>query len=514
VLVLWASRRLGRPVRWIGERGEAFLADYHGRANLTRAALALDADGRFLALRVETLADLGAYLAPKGPLSPTSNTPALAGSYRTPAIHVAVRGIFTNTVPTDVYRGAGRPEAICALERVVDAAARELGLDAAELRRRNLVRPADLPFRTPLGLIYDTGDQGHVLDTALARAAWTGFTARRAEAAQRGKLRGIGLVHYTERVAGGWSEEVDLEIDAKGRAIAYLGTMSNGQGHETAYTQLLAEWLGLGSDAIEIVQGDTDRVRSGHGTGGSASLAIAGAALQRATTAMIERCRRVAADVLEAATADIVFEAGRFTIAGTDRSASLAEVARAAHATGLVRPLWETGSFRPSGPTFPNGCHVCEVEIDPETGALAILGYTAVHDFGRVLNPLLLTGQLHGGVAQGLGQAGFERVVYDGETGQPLAGSFLDYAVPRADDLPSFDFLATRTPSSNPLDVKGCGEAGAAGAPPALINAIVDALAPLSIRHVDMPATPERLWRAIAAAQSSAAAASSPRGVT
>jgi carbon-monoxide dehydrogenase large subunit len=502
VLVLWASRRVGRTVSWIGDRGEAFLADYHGRGNLTRAALALDGEGRFIALRIETLADLGAYLAPKGPLSPTSNTPALAGSYRTPAIHVAVRGIFTNTVPTDVYRGAGRPEAIYALERVVDAAARELGIDPVELRRRNLVRPEDLPHRTPLGLVYDNGDQPRVLDAALQRADWSGFPARRAEAARRGRLRGIGLVHYTERVAGGWSEEVDLEIDPEGRAIAYLGTMSNGQGHETAYTQLLAEWLGIGPEDIRIVQGDTDLVRSGHGTGGSASLAIAGAALSGATTAMIERCRRVAADVLEAATADIGFAEGRFTIVGTDRSATLRQVARAAHASGVARPLWETGHFKPSGPTFPNGCHVCEVEIDPETGTLDIVAYALVHDFGRVLNPLLLAGQVHGGIAQGLGQAGLERVAYDAETGQPLAASLMDYCLPRAADLPDFDFAALRTSSSNPLDVKGCGEAGAAGAPPALMNAVIDALAPLGIRHVDMPATPERLWRAIAAARS------------
>jgi carbon-monoxide dehydrogenase large subunit len=500
VLVLWAARRLGRPVRWIGDRSEAFTGDYHGRGNLTRAALALDGDARFLALRVESLADLGAYLAPKGPLSPTSNTPAWASVYRTPAIHVSVKGVFTSTPPTDVYRGAGRPEAIYALERLVDAAARELGLDPAELRRRNLVRPAEMPFRTPLGLVYDGGDFAHVLDKALARAGRDGFARRRDEAARRGRLRGLGLAHYCERVAGGWSEEADLEIDRDGRVIAYLGTMSNGQGHETAYAQLLAERLGLSMDAIEIVQGDTDRVRNGHGTGGSASLAIAGAALARASDAMIERCKRIAADILEAATADIGYAEGRFTILGTDRAASLQEVARGAHARGAVRPLFETGHFQPAGPTFPNGCHVCEVEIDPETGALEVVGYTAVHDFGRVLNPLLLEGQLHGGVVQGLGQAAHERVVFD-ETGQPLAASLLDYGLPRADDVPPLDFVATRTPSSNPLDVKGCGEAGAAGAPPALMNAVLDALAPLGIRHLDMPLTPEALWRAIRSAR-------------
>jgi carbon-monoxide dehydrogenase large subunit len=499
VLVLWAARRFGRPVRWIGERGEAFTGDYHGRGNRTRAELAVDGDGRFLALRISTLADLGAYLAPKGPLSPTSNTPAWASVYRTPAIHVAVTGVFTNTPPTDVYRGAGRPEAIYALERLVDAAARVLGIDAAELRRRNLVSPAEMPFRTPLGLVYDSGDFTHVLDAALIRAGRDGFARRREEAARRGRLRGLGLAHYCERVAGGWSEEADLEIDRDGRVIAYLGTMSNGQGHETAYAQLLAERLGIEMDAIEIVQGDTDRVRSGHGTGGSASLAIAGVALARAGDAMVERCKSVAADLLEAASADIGFAEGRFTILGTDRSATLHEVARAAHASGAVRPLFESGHFQPSGPTFPNGCHACEVEIDPETGALEIVAYTAVHDFGRVLNPLLLAGQLHGGVVQGLGQAAHERVVFD-ETGQPLAASLMDYGLPRADDVPPLDFVATRTPSSNPLDVKGCGEAGAAGAPPALMNAVLDALAPLGVRHLDMPLTAEALWRAIRAA--------------
>jgi carbon-monoxide dehydrogenase large subunit len=504
-LVLWAARQIGRPVCWIGDRAEAFLADYHGRGNLTRAALALDGDGTFLGLRIETLADLGGYVAPKGPLSPTSNTPALAGSYRTPAIHVSVRGVFTNTQPTDVYRGAGRPEAIYALERLVDAAARELGLSPVELRRRNLVRPEDMPFRTPLGLTYDHGDLANVLEAALERAGWAGVAERRAASERRGRLRGIGFAHYTERVAGAWSEESDLEIDAEGRVIAYLGTMSNGQGHETAYAQMLSEQLGIEMDEITIVQGDTDRVRTGHGTGGSASLAIAGAALARATDAMIERCKHVAADMLEAASADIGYAEGRFTILGTDRSASLKDVARKAHASGTVRPLFETGRFQPSGPTFPNGCHVCEVEIDPETGALEIAAYTAVHDFGRVLNPLLLAGQLHGGVVQGLGQAAHERVVYDEETGQPLTASLMDYGLPRADDLPAFDFTPTRTPSSNPLDVKGCGEAGAAGAPPALMNAVLDALAPLGIRHLDMPATPERLWRAIRDAKAAAA---------
>jgi carbon-monoxide dehydrogenase large subunit len=510
ILVLWAARRVGRPVKWISERGEAFLSDYAGRDNASRTEIALDAAGNFLALRVSTLANLGAYLAPKGLLSPTSNMPGLSGSYRTPAIHATVRGVFTNTVPTDVYRGAGRPEALYLLERVVDTASREIGIDPAELRRRNMVTPAEMPFRTPLGLVYDSGDFAKVLDAALEAADWPDFAERRAASARRGLLRGIGLGHYTERVAGGWSENAEIRLDANGKATAFLGTMSNGQGHETAYAQMVAARFGFDLDEVELVQGDTDRIASGHGTGGSASIPIGGAALDIAMTKLIAQAHRIAAHLLETAEADIDFNEGWFTVAGTDRRVSLKIVAQAAHDPKKLPPgtapgLADSGFFQPSGPTFPNGCHICEVEIDPETGAFAILRYTAVHDFGRVLNPLLLEGQLHGGVAMGLGQAGFERVVFDPESGQPLAASFMDYGPPRADDLPFFRFIAQETPSSNPLGVKGCGEAGATAAPPALMNAIADALAPLGISHVDMPATPERLWRLIDAARRQAA---------
>ncbi len=502
IAVLWAARRAGRPVRWIADRSEAFVADYHGRANLTRAELALDAEGNFLALRVSTLADLGAYLAPRGPLSPTSNVPALSGLYRTPAIHVEVKGVFTNTVPTDVYRGAGRPEAIYLLERLVDIAARDLGICKVELRRRNMVTQAELPFRTPFGLLYDHGDFAKVLDDAMAEADWPGFAQRREEAARRGRLRGIGLAHYVERVAGGWSETAKIVIDDAGKPTAFLATMSNGQGHETAYAQLIADRLGVDLYDVEIVQGDTDRIATGHGTGGSASLPIAGAALNLAMTNVIRRAQALAAHLLETAEADIAFDEGWFTIVGTDRRISLKDVARAAHDPALLPPgiapgLADTGFHKPSSPGYPNGCHVCEVEIDPETGAFQIAGYTLVHDFGRVLNPMLLAGQLHGGVAMGLGQAGFERVVFDPETAQPLTASFMDYCPPRADDLPFFKFITTTTPTANPIGVKGCGEAGATGSPPALMNAIADALAPLGIRAFDMPATPERLWKAI-----------------
>jgi len=503
VLVLYAARKLGRPVRWIGERGESFLGDYMGRDNATCGELALDRDGRILALRVSTAANLGAYLSPEGPLSPTSNTPALAGVYRTPAIHVTVTGVFTNTAPVDVYRGAGRPEAIYLLECLIDAAARELGMDVVEFRRRNLVAPEHLPFKTALGLVYDSGEFERVLDAALARADWPGFADRRSESARRSKLRGIGFAHYCERVAGNWAETSRIELTREGRAIAYLGAMSNGQGHETAFAQLVAARLGLSIDQVEVVEGDTDRVATGHGTGGSASLGIAGGALEIAMRAMLARAQQIASELLETAPADIAFDDGRFVVVGTDRAVPLKEVARAAFEARFTPPggkpgLGENGDYRPPSPTFPNGCHVAEVEIDPETGALAILRYTMVHDFGRVLNPLLVEGQLHGGVAQGLGQAGFEHVVYDASSGQLLSGSFMDYCLPRAEDLPDLDFVERSTPSpTNPLGIKGCGEAGAAGAPPALINAVMNALAPLGVTQIDMPATPERLWRAI-----------------
>jgi len=507
VLVLWAARKLGRPVKWMGERGEAFLGDYMGRDNVSLGELAFDGDGRILALRVATTANLGAYLAPEGPLSPTTNTPALAGVYRIPAIHVTVTGVFTNTVPTDVYRGAGRPEATYLLERLIEAAATQLGMDAVELRRRNLVAPADLPYQTSLGLLYDSGEFERVLDAALERAGWQSFAERRAAAERRGKRRGIGFSHYVERVAGAWAETSRIELTRDGNAVAYLGAMSNGQGHETAFAQLVADRLGLDIDEVEVVEGDTDRIATGHGTGGSASLGIAGAALDAAVLKVIERAKTIASELLETATADIEFVDGRFVVAGTDRAIALKEVARRAFEQRFVPPdgkpgLAESGDYRPKTPSFPNGCHVAEVEIDPETGALELVAYTMVHDFGRVLNPLLVEGQLHGGVVQGLGQAGFERVVHDPESGQLLSGSFMDYCVPRAADLPEFVFVERSTPSpSNPLGIKGCGEAGAAGAPPALINAVLNALAPLGVADIEMPATPERIWRAIQAAR-------------
>jgi carbon-monoxide dehydrogenase large subunit len=506
-LVLWAARRLGRPVAWIGERADGFLSDYHARDNVTTGELALDADGTFLGLRVRTLAAIGAYLAPKGQLSPTSNTPALAGVYRFPAIHVSVTGVFTNTAPTEVYRGAGRPEAVYLVERLVDHAARVTGIDRLALRRRNLITPAELPYQTGLGLRYDSGDFPAMLDAAMRDAGFAEFESRRATAVRDGRIRGFGFAHYCERVAGAWSENAWLELRPDGRVTALVGTMSNGQGHETAFAQLVAAELGLDPDDVDVVEGDTDRVPSGHGTGGSASISIAGAALADASVDLIRQAKPLAADALEAAEADVEFSEGVFRIVGTDRVIALQKVAARLGRGGAPEMLAGAGFWKPSGPSFPNGCHAAEVEIDPETGAWHVVRYTMLHDFGRVLNPTLLEGQLQGGVAQGIGQAACEQVIYDRETGQLLTGSWMDYAMPRADELPPLTLRTLATPApSHPLGIKGCGEAGAAGAPPAVMNALLDALAPYGVVTLDMPATPEKVWRALRQASRTATA--------
>ncbi len=500
ILVLWAARRLGRPVGWLGERSDSFLSDYQARDNVSVGELAMDAAGRFLAVRVATTAAIGAWLAPEGQLSPTVNTPALAGVYRLPCIHVSVTGVFTHTAPTEVYRGAGRPEAIYLLERLVEQAARDMGLPTLELRRRNLLTPAELPYRTGLGLVYDSGDFPAMLEEALQRADHAGFPARRALAAHQGRLRGFGIAHYCERVAGAWAEHGWVSMDASGRVTVLSGTMSNGQGHETVFAQLLGDQLGVDPADVTVVQGDTDLIPSGHGTGGSASLSIGGAALADAGHDLVRKALPLAADALEAAEADITFENGAFRIAGTDRAIALQSLAGLLGQQGRPERLEGQGYWKPNTPTFPNGCHIAEVDIDPETGALEICRYTMLHDFGRVLNPMLLEGQLQGGVAQGIGQAAFERVVYDPESGQLLSGSLMDYQMPRADDLPPMVLQSRPTPApTNPLGVKGCGEAGAAGGAPALINAVLDALAPRGVTDIEMPATPERIWRALQA---------------
>lgn len=494
-LVLYAARLLGRDVAWIGGRGDGFVSDYQARDNVTSGELALDADGNFIGLRVHAIGSIGAYLAPKGQLSPTANTQVLAGVYRFPCIHVCVDGVFSNTAPTEVYRGAGRPESVYLLERLVEQAAREIGLSAAELRRRNLL-PADAwPFRTALGLLYDSGDFPGMLDEACTRAELDSFGARRVASEARGRLRGTGMAQYCERVAGGWSESAWLEMGQDGRLTVLTGTMSNGQGHETAFAQLLSAQLGLDADMIDIVQGDTARIPSGAGTGGSASLGIGGAAIAAAGSDLVRKARPLAADALEAAELDVEFRDGVFAVVGTDHIVGWDAVIARIGPEGLAAD----GLYKPSNPTFPNGCHIAEVEVDPETGEWTVDRYTMVHDFGRVLNPMLLEGQLQGGVVQGIGQALCERVVHDAD-GQVLTGSFMDYQIPRASDLPSLELIYRPTASpANPLGIKGCGEAGNAGASPAVMNALADALWAHGVRRIDMPATPERVWQALAA---------------
>ena len=503
-----AARDLGRSIKWIADRSEAFLGDAHGRDLVSHAELALDPDHRITGLRMRNFANLGAYTASRGAIPPTLAPLMATNTYRIPAAHADVAACFTHTVPTDPYRGAGRPEGLYVVERLMDAAAREAGLDPVDFRRRNLIPPDAFPYRTPTGLLYDPCQFDAVFRTALERAGAASFPARRTDSEAKGRLRGLGIASYVERCGGGagLSERADLLVDPDGTVTLLIGSMSNGQGHETAYSQLLNERLGLPFEKIRVVQGDTDRVPSGTGTGGSWSLPMGGGALVRAVDRLIERAKPIAADALEAAAADVEFRDGTFRVAGTDLAVSLADTAARAAADGHLRAdgargLDATAVYEPENNTYPYGTHLCEVEVDPETGAVGIAAYTAVHDFGKVLNPLLLAGQVHGGLAQGLGQALLEHTVYDGE-GQLLSGSFMDYCIPRADDLPDFGFEPWVTPSpGNPLDIKGCGEAGAAGSPPAAINAVLDALASVGVEDFEMPATPERVWRAIRAAR-------------
>ena len=504
VLVLWAAKRLGRPVKWLPDRSEAFMTDTQGRDNVTRLDLALDQELRFTGLSVEILANMGAYLSNFAPEIPTfSGAVMYSGVYAIPAIHVAVKGVFTNTVPVDAYRGAGRPEAAYALERLIDVAARRLAVPADELRRRNFIKPAAMPHTTPLGLVYDSGDFARNMSDALTAADAADFTARRAEARARGHYRGLGHAVYIEQSGFPPDEFAELRFDPAGTLTVLMGSQSSGQGHQTAYAQLAAERLGLPFHQIRVLQGDTAIIGFGRGTGGSRSLPVGGAALVHAADKLVAKGKKIAAHMLEAAEADIAFEDGAFAITGTDRSVTIEAVARAAFnpaqlPPGLEPGFAESGHFTPPAPTLPNGCHVCEVEIDPETGVIEILRYLVVDDFGTVINPLLLRGQVHGGIAQGVGQAMLERCVYEEGSGQLITGTLTDYALPRAEDLPALEFSYNVVPCrTNPLGVKGAGEAGAIGAPPALVNAVVDAVGELGIDHLDMPLTPERLWRAL-----------------
>jgi len=504
VLSLLCARRLRRPVKWVGQRTDAFISDFHGRDNVNIGELAVDGDGRFTALRITSYANLGAYVANRGVVSPLNGVLVAINCYDIPHLYVHVMGVYTNTVPTDPYRGAGRPEILYLVERLVDVAAHDLGLDRVELRRRNYIPPDAFPYATPTGLSIDGAQFERNMEKALALSRWHAFEERRAQAKARGRLRGIGMANYLERCGGGagLSENAILRFDAEGVATLVIGTMANGQGHITAYSQIVNECLGLPFEKIRVVQGDTDQVATGGGTGGSWSIPMGGGAVWQAADKVIEKARRLASHLLEAAEVDLAFAAGVFSVAGTDVKLSLGEVATAAFdearlPTGTERGLEGEARFTPENHTFPYGCHIAEVEIDAATGRVELVGYLAVHDFGRALNPLLLAGQVHGGVAQGIGQALHEHTVYD-QDGQLLSGSFTDYCLPRADDLPAFEFVLNGTPTTrNPMGVKGCGEAGAAGAPPAVINAVVDALKPYGVRHLDMPATPEQVWQAM-----------------
>ncbi|QCG98757.1 xanthine dehydrogenase family protein molybdopterin-binding subunit [Azospirillum sp. TSA2s] len=509
VACLFAARRLNRAVKWAADRIEGFISDDHGRDHVSKARLALDADGHFLGLRVDTVANLGAYLSNYGPFIPTdAGSAMLVGSYKTPAVYVRVKGVFTNTQPVDAYRGAGRPEAAYLLERLIDHAGRVTGLGPAEIRRRNFIPPTAMPYATPMGQVYDTGEFVQNLEDGLILADMAGLPARKAEAKARGKLRGAGLSTYIEACSGGGPEQATVQVNGDGKVVLMIGTQTNGQGHETAYKQILADRLGVPPEDVEVVQGDTDRVSWGAGTGGSRSVPVGGSALAEGAAKVVKTATTVAADLLETAEVDVEFADGRFTIVGTDRSVSLKEVAAKAAAGGSGGIAFsEMARWTPPASTFPNGCHIAEVEIDPATGIVEVLRYSVVDDFGTVINPMLVIGQIHGGVAQGLGQALQERVVFDPDSGQLLSGSFMDYQMPRAVDMPPIEVKLNSVPSTtNMLGMKGAGEAGAIGAPPAIINAVVDALSELGITHIDMPATPESVWAAIRNAETRMAA--------
>ena len=511
VLVLWAAKRLGRPVKWTSDRREGFVTDEHGRDNVSTVALALDAGGKFLALRVAITLNIGAYFTPRSAGPGTNNVGGLAGVYTTPAIHVETTGVFSNTTPTGPYRGAGRPEATYAIERVIDVAARELGIDPVELRRRNLIPASAMPFKTGLLFTYDCGEFARGMEMALTLADRAGFERRRAEARPRGKLRGLGIANPIEVAGGPYTganpDTAEIRVNPDGSVSLFAGSTSMGQGNETAFAQIVSDRLGVPPERIQVFAGDTDALGAGRGNGGSGALSVGGSAVTRAADRVIEHGKKIAAHLLEAAPADLVLRDGRFTVAGTDRGLTLAAVARAAYQPrqlppGLEPGFSDTAAFMPPAVTFPNGSQICEVEIDEDTGVVRIVRHTVVDDVGHMINPMLVKGQIHGGVVQGLGQGLFELLAYDAETGQLLAGSFMDYAMPRADDMPFFDVDSHEVPTQvNPLGAKGVGEAGTVGALPALLNAVNDALAPLGVRHLDMPVTPERVWRAIQGAK-------------
>jgi aerobic carbon-monoxide dehydrogenase large subunit len=496
-----AAERVRKPVKWVCERSEHFLADSHGRDNISTAKFALDDKGRFLGLELDIVADMGAYLSCFAPYIPWLGVGMATGVYDIPAAHIRLRAVYTNTVPVDAYRGAGRPEAAYLIERAVDAAARELGIAPDVLRRKNFVKAKAMPYTTPTGKVYDSGDFAGTMARAQEIADWNSFNKRAAESKRRGRLRGIGLATYVEACGGNGPETATITLDRDGSVTVLIGSQSTGQGHATSYAQIVAEKLGLPPEKVRVVQGDTDRIATGAGTGGSSSIPVGGVSVDRAGKKLGDQLKELAAEALEASAGDLEIVEGTLRIAGTDRVISFVDLA--AHPKATPERLRAASEFGPDVPTFPNGTHIAEVEVDPQTGVTAILKYVVVDDFGATLNPLLLAGQVHGGTVQGIGQALMEDTVYDPSSGQLLAASLMDYALPRAGDAPDFVFETRNVPcKTNPLGVKGAGEAGAIGSCPAVMNAITDALwRGYRIRQIDMPATPQKVWQAIAAAQ-------------
>ena len=506
-LTLWAAKKLGRPVKWSCERSEVILADEHGRDNIGEIELAFDDDARILGLRLHMFASIGAYIASdRQLLTPFGMIGTVVGVYDIPVAYVAIDAVLSNTSPTAPYRGAGRPEAIYLIERAIEDAARELKIDPIELRRRNIISPAKMPYQTALGPNYDCGEFAKNMETALAAADHAGFAARHEESRRRGMFRGIGLANAIEAAAGPVPEYAEVRFNPSGSAMLLMGTKAHGQGHETAFKQILCERLGLDPNDVQYIDGDTDRVAFGMGSNGSRSMVVGGSAVTLATGKVIDKGKRLAAHLLEAAEADIEFADGKFTVVGTDRDISLTQVARAsfqpARLPRAMEPgLYEHATFAPERPTFPNGCHICEVEIDPETGAVSLVNYVVVDDVGTVINPLTLKGQVLGGLAQGIGQVLMEQVAYDRQSGQLLSASFMDYAMPRADVMCNVELHENPVPTkTNPLGAKGAGEAGCVGSLPAVMLAIMKALEPLGVRELDMPATSDRVWQAIRSA--------------
>jgi len=516
-MCVWASKAIGRPIKWTAERTESFLTDAHGRDHATKAELALDKDGKFLALRVKTAASMGAYLSTFASCIPTIlYATLLAGQYTTPAIHCEVTAVFTNTAPVDAYRGAGRPEATYVVERLVATAANEMKIAQDEIRRRNFIHT--FPYATPVALTYDTGDYDACLEGAMKMADVAGFAKRKEEAAKRGKKRGLGFSSYIEacglapsNVAGalgaraGLFEAGEVRVHPTGKVTVFTGSHSHGQGHETTFAQVVAQRLGIGVDDIDVVHGDTGRIPFGMGTYGSRSIAVGGTAIVKALDKIVAKGRKIAAHLMEVSDTDVELKDGKFVVKGTDKNVPFAQVALTAYVPHnypldkLEPGLDETAFYDPTNFTYPAGTHICEVEVDPDTGTTTIVNFSACDDFGNIINPMIVEGQVHGGLAQGIGQALLEGCVYDKESGQLLTATYMDYAMPRAADLPNFQVDTRVTPCThNPLGVKGCGEAGAIGAPAAVMNAICDAV---GVKDIEMPATSERVWRALRAAK-------------